>query len=159
MAALSPISRKPRFIAGGDDDLDDPQPSAPARPRYECCANNCPMPGTMSPSGGRGICAWHYGTSSDDWSRITEVFQGSWHMVARELMRARRVLCNPDVCTNVRAQNEAFHEAAERLRMAGAPSELAPVGKESLSQWALRLEAFLGARVLEVVRKPVRGHA
>jgi hypothetical protein len=160
MAALSPQSRRPRFIAGGDDDeTEDEQPRVPARARHECCANGCPMPGSMFPSGGRGICAWHYGTNSDDWSRITEVFRGSWFMVARELLRARRTLCDPDLCTNVRALGEAYRDGAERLRLAGGPPGLAPQDKESLSQWTLRLEAFLGARVLEVVRKPVRGDA
>lgn len=152
-------TRKPRFIAGGDDETDEQQPRAPERMCYECCANGCPMPGAIFPSGSsRGICGWHYGTNSEDWSRITEAIRGPWREVAREINVARRVLSDPDLCTNVKVLGERYLAATQRLAQAltgPLAAELAPRNKEDYGQWYRRLEIFLGGRVAEVVRRPV----
>lgn len=161
MAVLSPTSRKPRFIAGGpDDDSDDQQSSTPARMRYECCANGCPMPGTMFPSGGsRGICCYHYATNASDWPRITKVL-ADWRCVTFEINECRRVLCDQDICTDVKAQNDAFRSAWERLMpaldMGGWNlAQLAPKPGEGYSNWARRLDEFLGGQVVAALRHKV----
>ena len=156
MAAPNP--RRPRFIAGGDDETEEQQqPREPTRPRYPCVAHNCPMPGSIFLSGSsQGICGWHYGTNSDDWSRITEVILGPWREVAREINAARRALSDQDLCTNVKVLGERYRDAAQRLAQAltgPLAAELAPREKEDYGQWYRRLELFLGSRVAEVVRR------
>lgn len=165
MAALSPNARRPRFIAGGpEDDADDLPPNQPARTRYECCANLCPMPGTMFPSGGsRGICCFHYATNTSDWPRITQVLN-DWRCVTFEINECRRVLCDQDICTDVKAQNDAFRNAWERLKpaldMGGWNlTQLSPKQGEGYSQWARRLDEFIGGQVVACLRNKVGSHA
>lgn len=160
MAALSPNARRPRFIAGGpDDDSEDLPPNKPARTRYECCANLCPMPGTMFPSGGRGICCFHYATNASDWPRITQVLN-DWRCVTFEINECRRVLCDQDLCTDVKAQNDAYRNAWDRLRpaldMGGwSLNHLEPKPGEGYSGWARRLDEFIGGQVVACLRSKV----
>lgn len=165
MPALSPNARKPRFIAGGpEDDEDVAQDAAPSRPRFACTANGCPIPGTLFPSSGsRGICRYHYATNASDWPRITKVLL-DWRVVTAEINECRRVLCDQDLCTDVKAQNDAYRQAWERLRpaldMGGWNlTELAPRPGESYSSWATRLDAFLGGQVLDALRHKVGSNA
>lgn len=164
MAALSPTSRRPRFIAGGPDEDDTPD-DAPARARYACAANNCPMPGTMFPSGSNkgGVCHYHYAANPSDWPRISKVLN-DWRVITSEVNEARRVLCDQDLCCDIKAQNDAFRGAWERLQPAlvGSgwhDSELAPAQGERYGGWANRLEAFMGGQVLEALRHKVGSHA
>lgn len=151
--------RKPRFIAGGPDEEDAAPDEAPSRTRYPCAANGCPMPGAIFPaSGSRGMCGYHYATNSSDWPRITQALT-DWRCVSAEVNEARRVLTDQDLCTDVKAQNDAFRTAWERLQpamaMGGWNDALKPAPRESYSGWCRRLEEFMGARVLEVLRQRV----
>lgn len=160
MPALTPTGRKPRFIAGGPDDDTDDLPTGPAPARFECCANGCPMSGTMFPSGGsRGICRYHYATNASDWPRITQVLN-DWRVVTAEIRECRRVLCDQDMCTDIKAQNDSFRNSWDRLRpaleMGGwQVTELAPRDREGYGNWATRLDEFLGGQVLAVLRHKV----
>jgi len=166
MAATSPTARRPRFIAGGpEDDADDQQPSTPARMRYECCANGCPMPGAMFPSGSTkgGICHYHYATNPSDWPRITQVLN-DWRCITAEINECRRVLCDQDLCCDVKVQNERYAEAWKRLHpalIAGGwhEGELAPSPGLSYGEWARGLENFMGGQVLNVLRHKVGSRA
>jgi hypothetical protein len=165
MTVTTTRARKPRFIAGGPDETPDDQQQEPQRARFECQAAGCPMPGTMFPgSATRGVCAWHYATNASDWPRITQALT-DWRCVSSEINQARRVLCDPDICTDVRAQDAEFRAAWQRLEPAMAaggwkPDDYAPARGESYGSWANRLQHFLAARIGEAVKhRPDRSAA
>lgn len=123
------------------------------RTRYPCAAQQCPMPGTLYPSGSRdGLCAWHYGTLASDWPRISQVLV-DWGCVSYEVDECRRVHTASESAADPKAQETLFANAVERLRPLVAASgwgpELEPKADERYANWGRRLEEFLGARVVE----------
>lgn len=156
MAALSPTSRKPRFIAGGPEEV--PEDQQPMRLRFECAAHSCPMPGSVF-LGGPGVCGWHARENPDDWPKITQAIL-DWRCVSRVINRARQVLTAPETCSSAKAQDDAMQALWTQLRAdlngsGGWESRLEPrmgPGRytgEGLSNWSRRLDQFLGARVRE----------
>lgn len=127
--------------------------------RYQCGANQCPMPGTMSGEGGNGVCAYHYGTHSTDWPRITQVLL-DWANVTDEVNRHRTLACNPATATDTKLMDGEFKTGVERvLQWAGSnwEADLKPQltrGKrmDTYSTWAYRLECFVGQRVVDCLR-------
>jgi hypothetical protein len=164
MPALASTARKPRFIAGGpDEDEDDSQDAAPSRPRFACNAHGCPMTGSIFlASASRGVCHYHYAQNSSDWPRITQVLT-DWRCITFEINDARRVLCDHDLCTDVKAQNDAHRTAWQRLEpvlvaSGWAATQLAPRDGEQLGTWTRRLEEFIAAQVAAVIHHRVGGH-
>jgi hypothetical protein len=126
------------------------------RLRYPCFAIGCPMPGTIFPGGSTeqsGTCAWHYGVNPDDIPRVSGVLR-DWGCVAYEVDEARRVLTG-ESASDPGAVAKLFQAANERLRpsmAAGGWGDELEAGKgEDYGAWARRCEAFLGARVTEVL--------
>lgn len=149
---------------------DDPLPDERPARRYPCAAHQCPMPGTLFPGGGKGVCAWHYGANSSDWPRITGKLL-EWACVTYEVNEARRVLTG-DNAANPVVLEALFAAAWERLQplVSGWEDQLKPGNirwrdatqpagyrdsgmRESYSDWAKRLNEFVGAQVLGSVRK------
>lgn len=145
---------KPRFIAGGPDEDDEPQAAAPQRKRYRCWAEQCPMPGTifLGSLGSDGVCAWHYGSSGDEVKKITQAIL-DWDCVQLEINRGRRVLIAPDTLAGPAKQDAEFREAWARMLPAvmgsGWKPRLEPRPGEKLGEWVRRLERFLANRVKE----------
>jgi hypothetical protein len=164
MPAFASTARKPRFMAGGpEEDEDSGQDAGATRPSFACNANGCPMTGSIFlGNGGRGICHYHYAQNSSDWPRITKVLS-DWRCITFEINDARRVLCDQDLCTDVKAQNDAFRTAWERLlpvlvASGWAATELAPRDGEQLGSWTRRLEAFMGVQVAQAIHQRVAEH-
>lgn len=123
--------------------------------RYPCAAHQCPMPGTIFPGGGRdGACAWHAMESPRHWPRITQAIV-DWQCVQQAISRMQRVAIDPEICADVKAQEDAM--AAEWLALfaavqgAGWEPRLRPLKGETPSCWAYRLRLFLVARVKEYI--------
>lgn len=133
----------------------NPEEDTPKRLRYPCFATGCPMPGTIftGTTDSPGTCAWHYGVLPTDIPKVTQRLL-DWECVSLEINAARRVLTGDKAC-DPKAQDDAMAEGWARLQPAmaagGWSNELAPRDGERLGQWSRRLEAFLGARVVEVL--------
>ncbi len=41
----------------------------------KCAANGCPLRGTITPSGGRYVCAYHHSAQPEQWPRVTEAMR------------------------------------------------------------------------------------
>jgi len=134
--------------------------ATPKRKRHPCYADGCPMPGTIFTSGTdkTGACAWHYGVVGMDVPKVTRALT-DWACLAYEVNEARRTLTDPDVAAKPAVIAERMQTAWERLQplVPGYEQELQPstirdtAYRESYGDWAKRLEAFLGARVVEVL--------
>jgi len=129
--------------------------------RYACIANNCPMPGAIFSGSGGGMCAYHYGTNSEDWGRITRTLQ-DWQCVTDEINACREAFNNPSTATRPAVLEAMFDSAWRRLQpLVGSWSEdvkpqLTKGGKpDSYGSWILRLERFIGARVVDCIRHQV----
>lgn len=127
--------------------------------RYQCAANQCPMPGTMSGEGGSGVCAYHYGTHGTDWPRITQTLL-DWAILSDEITHCRSLHCNPANATSPDVLEQEFGLATARVMQgAGAWSDQLKPGlnrsgnPESYQAWVYRLECFLGQRVVECLTK------
>ena len=147
-----------RKTFAGDDSIADHLPQAPTK-RYGCAANGCPMPGTISGGGhGSSSCSWHYGTSGHDWPRITQVLL-DWQCVSDEINTCRRAHTDPETCGNPKVLDDMFDAAWRRMGpLVGAwEKDLRPqAGRggqmDSYVAWSLRLERFIGGRVVDVIR-------
>jgi hypothetical protein len=145
------------------ESIADAIPHTPTRRAYRCFAEQCPMPGTITPSGaGSPTCAWHYGVVSSDIPKVTRVLL-DWQCVSYEANEARRVLTG-ELATDPGAIDIAFRNAWERLQplVPGWEAQLQPGNirtskgverpfREGYGDWAKRLDQFLGARVVEVL--------
>lgn len=147
-----------------DDSIANAIPHNPVK-RYACTAHECPMPGVMSGESGRDVCAYHWNTNAQDWPRITRTLL-DWAIVTEEIVHCRRVLTAPETATNPEAIADEFRRAWARVE-AGADAwveELKPQpGRgghmDSYGSWALRLERFIGQRVVDVLRHRVGSKA
>ena len=127
--------------------------------RYVCAANQCPMPGTMSGEGAKGVCSYHWNTFSGDWPRITRALL-DWAILSDEVVHCRRLHCDPANATKPDVLESEFKLAVQRV-MQGAGTwaeELKPGlnrrgDPETYQVWAYRLECFLGQRVVECLSK------
>lgn len=142
-------------LSDDDGSLADAIPHKPAPTRYRCEAHECPMPGTMFPSGSKGgVCAWHYGAISSDWPRISRVLL-DWGAVAYEVDECRRVHTASESACDPKAQDALYATAVERLSpfmaAGGWTAEFEAMRGRSYAQWGRRLEEFLGARVVEAL--------
>lgn len=125
---------------------------------------NCPMPGSIfvgSNSG--GMCSYHYQTDSADWPRISRTLH-DWGVVTNEINACRTAHTSRATATRPAALAELFKQAWSRLEpmVEGWENELRPQlcegGKmDSYSSWGLRLEKFMGKRVVELIRSPSAG--
>jgi hypothetical protein len=144
-----------RYAGGRVFSEDEPPPiagDAPRRLRFPCFADGCPMAGTMFPGTSRqGVCPWHYAAAPNDIPRITQRLR-DWFCVAQEVDAARQILCGPHAA-DARAQDAALAHGWARLQAvcSGWEADLAPRKREQLHDWSRRLEAFIGARVLETL--------
>lgn len=141
----------------------DAIPHTPAKRRYPCFAEGCPMPGTIFPdSQAAGVCAYHYGVKPGNVPRVTNVLR-QWDCVAFECREARRVLTG-ELASDVKAIDDAFAKGWERLQpLAGEWAAYLMPGniltskdvdtgmRENYGDWAKRLERFIGARVVEAL--------
>lgn len=138
----------------------EPEADPPKPRRYPCFATGCPMPGTMwggITQGGTGerlgSCAWHYAVSPTDIPKVTQVLQ-DWQCVARE-MNAARAAQYGDAASSPKAMDALFAQSVSRLRPyvkdGGWGDEFERRPGEDFCGWGRRLEAFLGARVVEVL--------
>lgn len=131
----------------------NPDPPTPERRRYPCFADGCPMPGTMFPNGPDkdGCCIYHYGAQPSDIPKVTQRLT-DWQCVIAEINAARRVLTG-DTAADPKAQDEAQTAAWQRLaplvELSGWADTLKPQPREGYGDWERRLEAFMGARVVE----------
>lgn len=137
---------KPRFIAGGEPE--DDQPKARERRRYPCLAHGCPMAGAIFLNGhdAPGICALHYGCNASDMPKITEVLR-NWGCVTFAHGQVQQFLNDPDKCTDI---------GAERVLLAAQWGELQRAAPEwpqlkpyvnALADWRRQLLAFLVWRI------------
>ncbi len=143
---------------------DDPLDDKPARMRYPCAANQCPMPGTIFPGNTRSwVCVYHCNAHSGDWPRITQILL-DWQCVTSEINAARRALTGESARDPV-AIDAAFAAGWQRLEpLAGDWAEQLRPGnirvrgvesrhRESYGDWANRLTEFIGGRVLDGLTK------
>jgi len=126
--------------------------------RYPCLVNGCPMCGAIFSGSGGGICAYHYGTNPEDWPRITHTLT-DWQCVTDEINGARQALTNSRTASSPSALDALFAAAWRRLEPLALhwAADLKPQpgrgGRmDTYSTWALRLECFIGARVVESIR-------
>ena len=136
-----------------------PEEDQPARRRYPCFADGCPMPGTMFPDATQGTgerpgtCVWHYGVNPNDIPKVTQRLT-DWQCVANEIQAGRRVLTGP-LATDPGGQDDALAAAWRRLatevELTGWSAQLQPQAGEHYGEWTRRLEYFIGARVVEVL--------
>lgn len=126
--------------------------------RYPCFADNCPMPGTIFPGAvqgetgdQKGTCAWHYGVKPHDIPRITQALR-DWGCVSAEVNAARRLLTG-EHGMDPKAMRQARDLAWDRMRplVRDWADELQPTEGEGYSDWAKRLNVFLGRRLNEVM--------
>lgn len=133
------------YVAGAEAPVD----TGPKPLRYPCVANGCPMPGVIF-TGGPGICGWHFGTSGEEFSRVTESLQ-RWECVTRAINAARRVVSTPATCADGKAHARVLRD--EWAALAGAvhgtgwKRRVEPKPGEHVGDWGRRLEVFLGARI------------
>lgn len=145
------MARRPQFAAGEDhaDEADDTTVRYHRRP---CDAHGCPMPGAIFLNGhdAPGICAWHFGANGSDFPRITAALL-RWQCVSDEINAARRVINDPMMATDVKAQKRAIHEAWIRLQPAvdgsGWEAALKPLDSEPIGDWCRRITDFLVVRI------------
>lgn len=139
-------------------DQDAAEPPPPAVRRYPCFADGCPMAGTIFPEGVTGerpgTCVFHYAVQASDIWKVTRALT-DWKCVSDEIQCCRRVLTSPETASDATAQDAAFATAVERLRPAvqagGWNDWFEPGPHETYHGWGLRLERFLGGRVVEVL--------
>lgn len=153
---MATTPRRARFIAGGPEDDDTPPPpSGPTLRAYPCKAHQCPAVGAifLGSTTEHGVCSHHYGQNAEDWPRITQCLL-DWACVMNEINHARRVFVHPETCTDVKAQNASFRDSWARMEpLVGAWAEqLRPDPEKTYSQWIGKLEPFMAARVLDVLR-------
>jgi hypothetical protein len=129
--------------------------------RYTCMANQCPMPGTISGEGGNGVCAYHYNTHGPDWPRITQTLL-DWAILTEEINHCRKVLTDPATAAKPAIIADEFRIAWQRIKDNLGPwtdavkPQLTRGGHtDSYGSWALRLEQFMGQRVVECLSKRV----
>jgi len=144
-----------------NDDDDSIANSIPHKPvaRFACAAGQCPMPGTIF-TGSTGLCVYHVGAHAGDWHRITRVLV-DWQCVMDEINAARRAHCSHDLAGNPDALERLFGDAWKRLQpmVAGAweddlkPGAVKAGQPEDYREWGIRLERFIGQRVVEILRK------
>lgn len=141
-----------------DESIADAIPHKAVR-RYACAAHQCPMAGTISGEGGKGICAYHYNTHGTDWPRITQTLL-DWAILGDEVNHCRSLHCDPANTTKPDVLEAEFKLAVERVLQGAGHwiNELQP-GKsrrgdpETYQVWAYRMECFLGQRVVECLSK------
>lgn len=140
-----------------DDSIANAIPHTPIK-RYTCAAHGCPMTGSMSGEGGSGVCAYHWNTNPYDWSRITQTLL-DWGIVTEEISRCRSVHTNPRTAISPDAIEEEFRMAYARVEAGAGPwiEDLKPqptrgAKPDTYATWGLRLERFIGARVVECLR-------
>lgn len=145
-----------RHYSGGRVFSEDAPPAGEDAPRrrHPCFADACPMAGTMFPGSSRqGVCPWHYAAAPNDIPRITQRLR-DWLCLAEEIDAGRQLLAGP-MATDPRGQDDALARAWGRVQPVCAGSgwepELAPQPREHLAEWIRRIEAFIGARVLEAM--------
>lgn len=144
-----------------NDDEDSIANAIPHKPviRYQCAAQQCPMPGTMSGEGASGVCSYHWNTFAGDWPRITQALL-DWSILSEEVVHCRRLHCNPGNATKPDLLESEFKLAVARV-VQGAGTwadELKPGlnrrgAPEDYQAWTYRLECFLGQRVVECLSK------
>lgn len=130
--------------------------------RYACAANRCFMPGTISGEGGSGLCAYHYATNPGDWTRITQILL-DWEIVTAEINACRTLLTDKTKATRPDLINAEFKRAWQRVKGGAGPwlDQLKPQPTreggpmDSYGTWALRLERFIGQRVVESLRHQI----
>ena len=129
--------------------------------RYACAAHQCPMPGTISGEGGNGICAYHYATNSTDWPRISQTLN-EWAILTEEINHCRKVLTDPATAAKPALIADEFRMAWDRIKDNLGPwvNDVKPQKTkgghtDSYGSWALRLEQFMGQRVVECLSKRV----
>lgn len=143
----------------GTDSIADAIPHKPVA-RYACSAHQCPMPGTIFSGGSGGMCAYHIGTHGTDWPRITRVLL-DWQCVTLEINAIRRAHCDMELSGHPDELAKRFADAWARMQplVAGAweeelkPGNLKSGHPETYRDWGMRLERFIGQRVVEVLRK------
>ena len=113
---------------------------AQQRPRYRCAAFDCPMTGSIFLGSGDGVCAWHYGSESHDWPRITRVLD-DWRCVTQQINAVRRVLVEQP--SNGKAHDAILRAARDELPQVAPQWGLEPAEHEDIGAWARRLAGFL----------------
>lgn len=131
--------------------------------RYACMANQCPMPGTISGEGGNGVCAYHYNTHGPDWPRITQTLL-DWAILTEEINRCRSIMCDPATAAkpDLIAQEYAAAWARIKDNLGTWTDQLKPQPNrgghmDSYGSWSLRLEQFMGQRLVECMRHRIGG--
>jgi hypothetical protein len=147
------------FRGGRVFNADAPPADPNDRPRIRnrCFADGCPMPGTMwttQLSDGNnppGSCAWHYGVVPSDIPKVTRVLL-DWQCVSYEVNEARRALTG-QAAADPAALDALYGMAVERLKAATRDGGWGDTFGRSgdYSDWMRGLQAFLGAKVLEVL--------
>lgn len=129
--------------------------------RYTCEAHQCPMPGTMFGEGGNGVCAYHYATNYTDRPRISQTLN-EWAILTQEINHSRKVLTDPATAAKPGLIADEFRLAWDRIKGNLGPwidavkPQLTKGGHmDSYGSWALRLEQFIGQRVVECLSKRV----
>jgi hypothetical protein len=126
--------------------------------RYTCMANQCPMPGTISGESGNGVCAYHYNTHGPDWPRITQTLL-DWAILTEEINRCRSIMCDIATTTNPDLIAQEYAAAWARIKdnLGTWTDQLKPQHMDSYGSWSLRLEQFIGQRVVECTRHRIGG--
>ena len=126
--------------------------------RYACAAHQCPMAGTLSGEGGHGVCAYHCATNPKDWGHISRTLI-DWQCVTDEINACRRTHTNPETATDPGLIARLYAQAWVRLEpLIGTwekdirPQPDKSGSTEGYQAWGLRLECFLGGRVVEALR-------
>lgn len=154
--------------------LDDDSPAnalshRPTIRRNACFADGCKMPGAIFINGtsAPGCCAYHHAVAAHDVPRVTAAL-AEWGCLAYEVNEARRTLTG-ELATNPKAIDAAYAAAWQRLQplVPGWERQLQPGNivhfddkgdpvptnlREGYGDWAKRMEAFLGQRVVESLR-------
>lgn len=143
-----------------DDSIANSIPHTPVK-RFACIANQCPMTGAIFGGGGGGMCAYHYATNSADWGRITRTLL-DWAIVTDEINTCRRAHINPETATSPAVLEQLFRQAWARVEPGVGTwgEDLKPQpGKggamDNYGAWGLRLERFIGQRVVESIRHQI----
>lgn len=126
--------------------------------RYQCAAHQCPMPGTISGEGGSGICVYHYNTHGTDWPRISQTLL-DWAILTDEINHCRSIMCNSATATKPDLIAQEYASAWNRIKdhLGTWTDELKPQPTkgghmDSYGSWTLRLERFMGQRVVDALR-------
>lgn len=114
---------------------------------YNCSANGCILPGTIS-----GVCTHHWEAATYDWSRVTEVLH-SMRPMLDEIIHGRKVLSRPE--SDPKLCTKGHHAAQQRIQNQITEEQLAYLNRRehfTYHGWLYDLETLVTTGVMKVMK-------